>query len=68
MSAKDKGKADDTASVTSNNKNKKVLTSATTTTVIELKKDTLIKIRESAIFTKDRTKFTAYKISVGLAV
>jgi hypothetical protein len=44
-----------------------VLTPATIT-VIELKKDTLIKVRESAVFTRDKSKFSAYKISVGLYV
>jgi hypothetical protein len=68
MSTKGKDKIDDTASVISNNKNKKILTPATTTTMIELKKDTLIKIREPAVFTRDRTKFTAYKTFMGLAV
>jgi hypothetical protein len=68
MSVKGKDKVDDTASVTSDNKSKGVLTPATTTTVVELKKDTFIKVRELAVFTGDRTKFTIYKISVGLAV
>jgi hypothetical protein len=68
MSAKGKSKADDTASVTSDNKNERILTPATTTTMIELKKDTLIKIREPAIFTEDRIKFTIYKISISLTV
>jgi hypothetical protein len=36
--------------------------------MVELKKDTFIKVRESAVFTGDRIKFTIYKISVGLAV
>jgi hypothetical protein len=68
MSAKGKGKVDDTASVISDNKNERVLTPATITTVIELKKDTLIKIKELAVFTGDRIKFTVYKIFMGLAV
>jgi hypothetical protein len=69
MSAKDKGKTDETASVTSNNKKeRKILTPTTTTTVVELKKDTFIKVKESAVFTENRTKFTAYKTSMGLAV
>jgi hypothetical protein len=45
-----------------------VLISVIIITIIELKKDTLIKIRKSAVFTGDRTKFIAYKIFVGLAV
>jgi hypothetical protein len=68
MSAKGKGKADDTASVTSDNEGEKILTPATITTVVELKKDIFIKIRESAVFTEDRIKFIVYKTSVGLAV
>jgi hypothetical protein len=68
MSAKDKGKADDTASITSDNKDEKMLIPVTTITVIELKKDTFIKIKESAVFTEDRIKFTTYKTFVGLAV
>jgi hypothetical protein len=68
MSAKDKGKVDDTASVTSSNKDKRMLISVTTITIIELKKNTLIKVRELAMFTGDQTKFIVYKISVGLAV
>jgi hypothetical protein len=44
------------------------LTSVTITIVVELKKDTLIKVRELAVFTGDRSKFSAYKTSVGLAV
>jgi hypothetical protein len=53
MSVKDKGKVDDTASVISDNKGEKVLILAITTTVVELKKDTLIKVRESTVFTGD---------------
>jgi hypothetical protein len=68
MSVKGKDKVDDTVFIISDNEGERALTSATTTTVVELKKDTLIKVRESAVFTRDRTKFTAYKISVGLAV
>jgi hypothetical protein len=45
-----------------------MLTPAITTTIVELKKNTLIKVRESAVFTEDRTKFTAYKTSISLAV
>jgi hypothetical protein len=45
-----------------------VLTLITIITIIELKKDTLIKVKEPAIFTGDKVKFTAYKTSVGLAV
>jgi Retrotransposon gag protein len=68
MSTKGKGKADDTASVTSDNRGKEMMTPATITTVVKLKKDTLIKVREPAVFTKNRTKFTTYKIFMGLAV
>jgi hypothetical protein len=68
MSAKGKSKIDDTVSVTSDNGGEEVLTSAITTIIVELKKNIFIKIRESAMFTGDRIKFTAYKISVSLAV
>jgi hypothetical protein len=68
MSAKSKDKIDDTAFVTSDNKDKRILISATTTTIVELKKDIFIKIRELAIFIEDRIKFTAYKTFIGLAV
>jgi hypothetical protein len=54
--------------VVSNNGGEGVLTSVTTTIMIELKKDTLIKVRESTIFNGDRIKFSAYKTSMGLAV
>jgi hypothetical protein len=45
-----------------------MLTPATIITVVKLKKDTLIKIRESAVFIGDWIKFIIYKIFVGLAV
>jgi hypothetical protein len=66
MSAKGKGKADNTALMVNNNGDEGTLISAIT--VIKFKKDTLIKIKKPAIFTKDRTKFLAYKTSVSLAV
>jgi hypothetical protein len=66
MSAKGKGKADDTTSVISDNGEERILTSATT--VVKIKKDTLIKIKDLIVFTGDRTKFSAYKMSVGLTV
>jgi hypothetical protein len=53
MSVKGKGKADDAASVTSDNGSEGVLISATIIIVIELKKDILIKVRESAVFIGD---------------
>jgi hypothetical protein len=68
MSTKGKGKAEDTTSVISDNEGKKALISAITTTVIKLKKDTLIKIKESTVFSGDRAKFSIYKTSVDLAV
>jgi hypothetical protein len=68
MSAKGKGKVDNTASITSDNKNKKILIPTTITTIIKLKKDILIKVKESAVFIEDRTKFTTYKTSINLAV
>jgi hypothetical protein len=61
---KDKNKADNIVSVISNTESEKVLIS--TITMIELKQDTLIKIRKLTIFSKNRSKFSAYKISVGL--
>jgi hypothetical protein len=45
-----------------------VLILITIITVVKLKKDTFIKVRESAVFAKDRAKFIAYKTSVDLAV
>jgi hypothetical protein len=54
--------------VVSDNGGEEILTLATITTVVEFKKDTLIKVRELTVFNGDRTKFSAYKISVGLAV
>jgi hypothetical protein len=66
MSAKDKDKTDDTTLVISNNRDEGALTLATT--VVKVKKDTLIKIRELVMFTGDKTKFFAYKTSVSLAV
>jgi hypothetical protein len=66
MSAKGKGKANNTVLIVSNNKDKRMLTPATT--VIKLKKDILIKVRELAIFTGNKTRFAAYKTSIGLAV
>jgi 5-methylcytosine-specific restriction endonuclease McrBC regulatory subunit McrC len=68
MSAKGKDKADDTTSVTSDNKGKKALISVTTITVVKLKKDIFIKVREPAIFIGERIKFAIYKTSVDLAV
>jgi hypothetical protein len=66
MSAKGKGKIDNTTSVINNNRNKEVLTPVTI--IMEVKKDTLIKIRDLTVFTGDRIKFFVYKTSVGLAV
>jgi hypothetical protein len=66
MSAKNKGKANDTTSIISDNRGKKILTSAIT--IVEVKKDTFIKIKDPAVFTGDKIKFSAYKTSVGLAV
>jgi hypothetical protein len=66
MSAKGKGKIDNTTLVISNNKDKGILTPVTT--IVKIKKNTLIKIRDLTIFTKDRTKFSAYKTFVSLAV
>jgi hypothetical protein len=66
MSTKDKGKVDDTTSVISDNKSERVLT--LTTTVVKVKKDILIKIRNLVIFIGNRIKFSTYKTSVGLAV
>jgi hypothetical protein len=40
----------------------------TTIIVVELKKNTLIKIRKLAVFTGDKIKFLIYKTSVGLTV
>jgi hypothetical protein len=54
--------------VVSDNGDEGALTLITTITVVKLKKDTLIKVRESAVFIGDRTKFTTYKTSVGLVV
>jgi hypothetical protein len=68
MSVKDKDKVDDTASIINDNEDEGTLISATIITVVELKKDTLIKVRELAVFIKDRTKFIIYKISISLAV
>jgi hypothetical protein len=68
MSTKGKGKADDTASVINDNEDKRTLTSVTTIIVIKLKKDTLIKIKELAMFTGERTKFAIYKTFINLAV
>jgi hypothetical protein len=68
MSAKGKDKVDDTASIINNNRGEGALTPVTTITVVKLKKDTLIKVRELAVFIEDRMKFIVYKISVGLAV
>jgi hypothetical protein len=68
MSVKDKDKVDDTASIINDNEDEGILISATIITVVELKKDTLIKVRELAVFIKDRTKFIIYKISISLAV
>jgi hypothetical protein len=45
-----------------------VLTLTIIITMVELKKDTLIKVRELAVFTGDRTKFIVYKTSISLAV
>jgi hypothetical protein len=66
MSTKGKGKADDTASVVSDNREERALTSAIT--VIKVKKDILIKIKKLTIFTGDKIKFFAYKTFVDLAV
>jgi hypothetical protein len=66
MSAKGKGKVDDITLVVSNNKGERILISVIT--VVKIKKDTLIKIRELIIFTGDRIKFFAYKTFVGPAV
>jgi hypothetical protein len=66
MSTKGKGKADDTTLVVSDNGGEGVLTPVII--VVKVKKDTLIKIRDPTVFTEDRTKFSAYKTSVGLAV
>jgi hypothetical protein len=52
----------------SDNRGEGALTLITNTTVIKFKKDTLIKVRESIIFTGDRSKFSTYKTSVGLYV
>jgi hypothetical protein len=68
MSAKDKDKADDTASIINDNGGERALTSVTIIIVIEFKKDTLIKIKESAVFTGERTKFATYKTSINLTV
>jgi hypothetical protein len=67
MSVKDKDKVDNTISVTSDNRDEEALT-LTTITVVEFKKNTLVKIRELAVFTGDRIKFIIYKTSIGLAV
>jgi hypothetical protein len=66
MSAKDKDKVDDTTSMISDNGGERVLISVIT--VIEIKKDTFIKIRDLTVFTGDRIKFSVYKTFVGLAV
>jgi hypothetical protein len=63
---KDKGKADDTTSVVSDNEKEGVLTSAII--VVKVKKDILIKIKDLTVFTRDKTKFSVYKTSVGLVV
>jgi hypothetical protein len=53
--------------VISDNRGEGILT-LITITVIKLKKHNLIKIRESTVFTGNRSKFSVYKISVGLYV
>jgi hypothetical protein len=68
MSVKGKDKVDDTVSVISDNKDERALTSAITITVVKLKKDIFIKVRELAVFMRDRTKFIIYKTLVGLTV
>jgi hypothetical protein len=45
-----------------------VLILATTITVVELKKDTLIKVRKLAVFIEEKTKFVIYKTFIDLAV
>jgi hypothetical protein len=68
MSTKGKDKVDDIISVISDNEEEEMLTLTIIITIIKFKKDTLIKVRELAVFTGDKTKFTVYKIFVGLAV
>jgi hypothetical protein len=68
MSTKGKGKVDNAVSVISDNRGEEVLILVIIIIIVKLKKDTLIKVRELAVFTGDRTKFTIYKTSVGLAV
>jgi hypothetical protein len=52
--------------VISDNRDEETLTLVIT--VVKIKKDTLIKIKESTVFTGDRIKFSAYKTFVGLVV
>jgi hypothetical protein len=66
MSVKGKDKIDDTISVVSDNGGEGTLILIIIIIVVELKKDTFIKIRELTVFTGDRAKFTAYKMFVGL--